>query len=340
MEEAMGLAGNPSSVHAPGREARRRRETARRQLAASIAVPERAIIFTSGATEANVMALRGCGRARLLISAIEHDSVRAAVQGAGIIPVSPEGVVDLDALDSLLAAGDRPALVSLMLVNNEIGTIQPVAEAAAIAHRHGALLHCDAAQALGKLAVDFTTLGADMLTLSAHKCGGPPGAGALVLRDHLPVTPLTAGGGQEHNRRPGTENLLGIIGFGAAAEAAESLPYAGLAPLRDRLEDALLDSGRGARGFGRDALRVANTAMIALPGLPAETQLMALDLAGYAVSSGSACSSGKVTQSHVLTALGAPPEMAGCAIRISLGPSTTAVEIDGFIAAWKGMSKR
>lgn len=332
---ALGLCGNPSSVHGFGRAARRMMEDAREQVAASIGALPAEIVFTSGATEANNLALAGAAPRRRLISAIEHDSLRAAGEAAPI-PVTEAGVVDLAALEALLAAESRPALVSLMLANNETGVLQPVAEAAELAHRHRALIHCDAVQALGRLPVDVAALGVDLLSLSAHKLGGPAGAGALYVRRGLDLASLLVGGGQERGRRAGTENLTGIAGFGAAAMAAVTALDDGLriAGLRDRLEARIRAARPEAMIFGADVPRLANTTCVALAGVPAETQVMALDLAGIAVSAGAACSSGKLRPSKVLAAMGVAPDIAASAIRVSLGWKSEAADIDCFIAAW------
>jgi cysteine desulfurase len=341
MSDALARCGNPSSVHRVGREARRTLEAARAQVAALIGAPPAAIVFTSGGTEANQLALRGIAGRRLLVSAIEHDSVREAAP-ASVVPVTAEGVLDLEALERMLAADPRPALVSLMLANNETGVIQPVGEAARIAHAHGALLHCDAVQGAGKLPLDMGRLGADLLTLSAHKLGGPQGVGALALAPELPLSAVQTGGGQERGRRAGTENLPGIVGFGAACVAAarELDAFAAAARLRDEAERRLIAIASEARVYGRAAARLPNTLCIAMPGVPAATQVMALDLAGVMVSAGSACSSGKVRKSHVLDAMGVAPAEAESAIRVSLGWSTTPADIDQLVEAWRALHAR
>jgi cysteine desulfurase len=340
--EALAIGGNPSSVHAAGRAARRAVEAARVRLAALVGAAPAQIVFTSGGTEANHLALRGTGRPRVLVSAVEHDSVRQAAPGAEIVPVTREGVVDLPALEGLLALGGRPALVSLMLANNETGVLQPVAEAAAIARAHGALVHCDAVQAAGKVPVDFASLGVHLLTLSAHKLGGPQGIGALVVADAVALAPLQTGGGQERGRRAGTENVPGIVGFGAAAEtAAAELPgQERIAALRDRAERRLLAAEPRAKLFGAGAPRLPNTICVALPGVPAATQVMALDLAGVMVSAGAACSSGKVRPSHVLAAMGAGADEAGSAIRISFGWNSTEDDVEQLVEAWRLLCRR
>ncbi len=342
MSAALGLGGNPSSVHAHGRRARRAIEDAREQVAAAIGAGAPAIIFTSGATEANALALLGSGRQRILVSAIEHDSVRGTCPAADILPVTSVGVVDLDALGTMLESDSRPALVSLMLANNETGVVQPVAEAAGIAHAHGALLHCDAVQAVGRLPVDVNSLGADLLSLSAHKLGGPAGVGALYRRDDIALAPQLRGGGQERGQRAGTENLAGIVGFAVAADLAvrELESAARLADMRDTLERRIAAATRGAVLFGTEAQRLPNTTCVALPGVSAETQVMALDLAGVSVSAGAACSSGKLKPSAVLLAMGVALDLARSAIRVSLGWRSDASDIDRFMAAWSVLSAR
>jgi cysteine desulfurase len=339
---ALGCTGNPSSVHRFGRCARRQVEDARTAVAALVGARPAQVIFTASATEANNLAVRGLTPLRhVLMSAIEHDSVVGAVEEAERVPVSDEGVIDLAALERVLARDTRPALVAVMLANNETGAIQPVAEAARIAHAHGALLLCDAAQAAGKITVDMAALGCDLLTISAHKLGGPQGAAALVVADRVMLAPLTRGGGQERGRRAGTENVAAIAGFGVAAKlAVEDLPrLAALAPLRDRLEAALHNMAP-VQVFGAEAPRLPNTSCVTMPGVGAETQIMALDLAGVAVSAGAACSSGKVRASRVLTAMGVAPAVASTAIRVSLGWSTTEADVDRFIETWTGLWSR
>ncbi|MGH8722447.1 MAG: cysteine desulfurase family protein, partial [Burkholderiales bacterium] len=338
---ALAEIGNPSSVHGFGRAARARLETAREQVAALIGARPDQVVFTSGGTEANNLAIRGSPRSRVLVSAIEHDSVRKA-SAAESITVEQSGVVGLAALERMLAALPEPALVAIMLANNETGVIQPAAEAARIAHAHGALLHCDAIQAAGKIAVDFAALGADMMSISAHKLGGPPGVGALIVADPTELAARQSGGGQERGRRAGTENLPGVVGFGVAAvvAAATMAAMARIAGLRDDLEQRAMAALPATLIFGREAPRLPNTSCLALPGLTSEVQVMGLDLAGVAVSAGSACSSGKVQPSHVLQAMGVDAATAGCAIRVSLGWQSTAADVDHFIAAWSDLAAR
>ncbi len=341
MAAALDVCGNPSSVHAPGRAARRLVEDAREQVAALVGAAPSQVIFTSGGTEANNMALKGCGRDRIIVSAIEHESVLRPAPDAEIAPVDGDGVVDAERLAARLGRDGPPALVSVMLANNETGAIQPVAEIAALARDHGALVHCDAVQAAGKIAIDMAGLGVDLLTLSAHKLGGPPGTGALIAGDGVTLAPLIAGGGQERGRRAGTENVAGIAGFGAAAEAAAGLGgWPRIAALRDRLEARAGEAVPDLHIFGAAAPRLPNTSCLAMPGVRAETQVMALDLAGVAVSAGSACSSGKVEPSQVLLAMGAGEEAAANAIRVSLGWASESADVDAFLAAWADLHAR
>ena len=275
--------GNPSSVHSWGRMARQTLEHAREAVAALLGpISPDGVVFVSGGTEANHLALLGAERERVLVSDVEHDSVRQAFSRSEAIPVDGDGVVAIDALDRLLAADSRPALVSVMFANNETGVIQPVAEIAAIARNHGALFHCDAVQAAGKLVLDAEEIGADLISLSAHKLGGPPGAGALVVTGGTDLMPLFRGGRQERGRRAGTENLPGICGFAAAATAAlEGVAvYDRVRALRDELEDQIAEIAPDAIVVGAAAPRLPNTSAIAMPGVAAETQVIALDLDG------------------------------------------------------------
>ena len=348
MAVAWDLLGNPSSVHAEGRQARKLVEDARARIAGAVGALPRNVVFTSGGTEANALALtsglrRGSGLPleRLVVSAIEHASVlaggRFAPGAIATVGVTRSGLLDLDRLRAFLAGGP-PALVSVMLANNETGAVQPVAEAAEIVHAAGGLLHVDAIQAFGKISFDINTMNADMVTLSAHKIGGPKGVGALVLAEGvLGFDPLLRGGGQELGRRAGTENVAGIAGFGAAVKAAmesrDSDAFR-LENLRNRLENGL----RGTSGvivFADSAPRLPNTTLFTVPGLKAETAVIGFDLAGIAVSSGSACSSGKVQPSHVLEAMGFGPELAQGAVRLSLGWSTSEADVDRCLEAWR-----
>jgi cysteine desulfurase len=330
---ALDAGGNPASVHADGRAARRVLEGAREAIALRFGVQLACVVFTSGGTEADALAIHGLGQGRrLIIGATEHDAVRAAAPEAAVLPVNGDGVADLAALERMLADGP-PALVCLMLANNETGVIQPVAAAAALCRRFGALLHVDAVQAAGRMTLDVAALGADSVALSGHKLGGPQGAGALLLADDRALPALIRGGGQERGRRGGTPPLPAIAGFAAAAMADP----ADLAPLRDAIEQAA--TAGGAIVCGGRGPRLGNTTCLALPGVRAETQVIALDLAGIRVSAGAACSSGKVSTSHVLAAMGLG-ELAGQAIRVSLPWNTTAAEVQAFNAAYAAMAAR
>jgi cysteine desulfurase len=343
VSEALASWGNPSSVHRRGRVARRIIERAREEIAGLLGgVDPRGVMFVSGGTEANNLALLGTDRERALVSAVEHDSVRQVLPTADTIPVDREGVVALDALDRLLAADPRPALVSVMFANNETGVIQPVGEIASLARRYGALFHCDAVQAAGRLALDAGAIGADLISLSAHKLGGPPGVGALVVTGDLDLAPLLRGGGQERGRRAGTENVPGIAGFAAAAKTAaeEIAVYDRVRALRGELEAQIATAAPEAAIFGTDVPRLPNTSAIAMPGVDAETQVIALDLDGVRVSAGAACSSGKVGPSHVLAAMGVEPTLAASTIRVSLGWSSSEADIAQFLHAWTALCRR
>ncbi|MCA1432852.1 cysteine desulfurase [Bradyrhizobium sp. BRP20] len=348
MVAAFDLVGNPSSVHAEGRESRRLVEEARATLAAAVGAQPRNIVFTSAGTEANALALspglRGPSGApveRLLVSAVEHASVLAGgrfpADKIGVIQVTRSGVVDLDHLKALLKGGP-PALVSIMAANNETGALQPVTEAATIVHEAGGLLHVDAIQALGKIPFDINSVGADLATFSAHKIGGPKGVGALAMADGISgLEPVLRGGGQEFSRRAGTENIAGIAAFGAVVKAAlQAMPedVKCMASLRDRLENGLREVP-GTTVFAKDVARLPNTVLLTAPGLKAETAVIGFDLEGIAVSSGSACSSGKVQPSHVLSAMGYDPAVAQGAVRLSLGWSTEPADINRALEAWR-----
>lgn len=340
MLDAANLGGNPSSVHGEGRAARAVLDTARREVASLAGLPASSVHFTSGGTEANNWAL-SLSEKTMLAAAVSHDSV-LAVAGIDPVAVDADGLIDTERLETRLKAGDV-GLLSVMAVNNETGVIQPLGGIAGLCRAHDVLLHVDAVQAPGKLELAPIAAQADLVSLSAHKLGGPAGCGALLVRPGLDPAPLILGGGQEARRRAGTENLIGIAGFGAAAAAvSESWTEEAqrIQALRDGLERQLLDCCPDTLIFGKDAGRVANTTCIRMPSVPAETQVMALDLAGIAVSAGSACSSGKVTPSHVLIAMGFDHRTAGEAIRISLGWPTTEADIDACAAAWRALWNR
>jgi cysteine desulfurase len=354
LREALAVPGNPSSVHAEGRAARRLVEEAREDVAALVAVRPGDVFFTSSGTEANMLALTPAiqtaderrPREKLLISAIEHSSVRTGGRfppgAVADVAVAADGRVALAALADALAKASRP-LVSIMLANNETGVVQPIAQAAAIVHEAGGLLHVDAVQAVGRIACDIKALGSDLLTLSAHKIGGPKGVGALVrAREdiHFP-DPLIRGGGQERGLRAGTENVAGIAAFGAAAAAVRRQGEAEaerMLALRNRLETGLKAVTPGAVIFGAAAERLPNTTLFAAEGMKAETAVISFDLEGIAVSSGAACSSGKVQPSHVLAAMGVSPALTRGAVRLSLGWSTTETDVERFLGAWRKLA--
>lgn len=362
---ALEVIGNASSVHHEGRQARRLVENARRNIAAAVGARAEQVILTSGASEAAAHVLSPILRrngetipvSRLYASAIEHPCVLAGgrfpAAALTLLPVSEAGVVDLNALETALAGHDPSvggAMVAVMLANNETGIVQPVERIAEITRRHNAYLVVDAVQALGRLPVDIAALGADFLLLSSHKLGGPKGAGAVVLGDAgLSPAPLITGGGQENFHRAGTENLAAIAGFAAAScEIDEDLAAATeIAAVRDSIEQGIdticKDAGNKAGEpvfFGRKAPRLVNTSCFAVPGIRAETALIALDLAGIAVSAGSACSSGKVNKSHVLSAMGIDDLLAGCALRISIGPETPGHHAERFLGTFKDIVGR
>ena len=340
---ALETTGNASSIHVEGRAARRLIEQAREKVAALVGAEPRGVVFTSGGTEANMLALMPmAARERLFTSAIEHPSVLAGGRfPAGNVErlaVTGDGQIDLAALERRMAALGGRALVSIMAANNETGVVQPVSQAACLVHSAGGLLHVDAVQAAGRIACDISAMGADLLTLSAHKIGGPKGVGALIGRTGLDAfKPLITGGGQERGARAGTENVAGIAGFGAAAAAARAslaAEAACMAALRERLETGLKAATPEVLVFGVEAERLPNTTLFAGPGMKAETAVIAFDLEGVAVSAGAACSSGKIQPSHVLAAMGVPPQLARAAVRVSLGPTTMESDVDRFIAAW------
>jgi cysteine desulfurase len=362
MLAALEAAGNASSVHGAGRSARARIDEARERVGRFAGCDASSVIFTSGGSEANCLALKGAVAGalaaearitRLFVSAIEHESVRATaamlaetVPGLKLsaIPATSDGVLDLAAFRHQLMQGKGRALVSVMAANNETGVIQDLPAVLRTVRAEGggdALLHVDAVQVAGRVAVSFAALGADYMTLSAHKLGGPQGAGALIVRDEAPIAPLIHGGGQESRRRAGTENVAAIAGFGAAAEEAAALSdVERLAALRDRFEAELARVAPDAVVFGGRAQRLPNTSNFAVPGLSAETALIALDLDGVAVSSGAACSSGKVQPSHVLAAMGVDETLARCGLRVSFGWSSCDEDVDAAVASLRRLMAR
>ncbi|MGI9371299.1 MAG: cysteine desulfurase family protein [Hyphomicrobiales bacterium] len=343
VNDVLAQTGNASSVHREGRAAKAVLERARGQVARLVGASAKDVTFTAGGTEANNIILKGAKVDRLLVSAVEHSCVLEAARNSGKewaeIPVTSDGLVDLTALEALLTAGEGTALVSVMAAGNETGVVQPLREVADIVHGAGGWLHTDAVQAAGKVPFNMLLSGVDALTLSAHKLGGPAGAGALIAVPSIEIDALTHGGGQELRRRPGTENLVGIAGFGAAAEAvmASSIDCT---VLRDELETGMRALHDNVVIFGEAAERLGTTTYFAVPGMNADMLLIAFDLAGIAVSSGSACSSGKVTASHVLAAMGVAPELGKGAIRVSLGWTTTREDVTRFLGAFEEICGR
>jgi cysteine desulfurase len=351
MLAALDAGGNASSVHGDGRRAKAFIEQAREDLGQALCARAQDIVFTSGATEALHLALAGAKAAgagpALILSALEHDALAEGADalwpGAQTAPALAGGVIDFGALRALVRAAGASPLVALQLANNETGALQPVKAAAALVHEAGGYLLVDAAQAFGKIAVDGADLGADYLVVSSHKIGGPPGAGALVLGCNAPFTPPHRGGGQEQGRRPGTENAPAIAGFGAAAIAAISDLEAADARVRqqrDHFEAGLRARFADVTIFAEDSERLGNTSLFAVPGLRAEAALIALDLEGVSLSSGAACSSGKVRASRVLKAMGVAPDLAACALRASFGWATSFADVERALAALSHVSTR
>jgi len=343
--EVLGKPLNSSSVHSAGQQAKKLLEDARASIAHTLGAFPNEVLFTASATEANNMVLRAFADERaLLVSAIEHPSIGklGKLLGADTLAVDGNGTVKLDLLEAKLKAlGQRKALISVMVANNETGVIQPIAEIVKIARQYNALVHSDAVQALGKITLDWGLLGVDMLTISGHKAGGPVGAGALLIRSDLPIRAMMVGGGQELGRRAGTSNIPAIHGFAAAVKEVAHCPDAkNWATWRDWLQSELLTAAPDARAYGTGSERLSNTLNISMPGVGSDTQLMNFDLAGVAVSAGSACSSGKVEPSPVLLAMGVSAAEAQNAIRISFGWQTTKAEVEAFATTWKAVYQR
>lgn len=338
MNDAMMWIGNPSSVHGYGRKSRHVIEQARQDVANCLNVSSQRVVFTSGATEANNMALAHFP-GRVLVSAIEHDSVRLVCPDAMMIPVNEAGIVDLLALENLLAEGYEGAtLISVMAAHNETGVIQPLSAIIGLARKYKACVHSDCVQGVGRLDFPWHTL--DMLSLSAHKIGGPAGVGCLIVHPDWPIKALLKGGGQERSLRPGTENIIGIMGMAAALSQSKKVDWSQVSSLRVYMEKTLLTLSPDSVVIGQHSARLPNTTLITMPGVKSETQVMNLDLQGFAVSSGAACSSGKVRTSHSLQAMGVPKAAQSSALRVSLCPTTTEAEVKVFIQAWNQVYER
>ena len=345
--DALELCGNPSSVHENGRKARGIIEAARSSVATLVGVNCRdfGVIFTGGATESNNLALHQSTQGySLAVSDIEHPSVRSPFCDFATISVNCDGVIDLDSLSVALDKSVRPMLVSIMTANNETGVIQPIAEAAKLIHAKGGIIHTDAVQAAGRLSLNMAESGVDLLSLSSHKIGGPQGVGALIAAPRLTIKPLLRGGGQERMARAGTENVAGIAGFGVASQLAlyDLAHMPRLRSMRDDMERKLRAVAPDLTILGEKAERIVNTSCLAMPPskdgvVKSETQIMAFDLAGIALSAGSACSSGKVSHSHVLKAMNVDEKIAASAIRFSIGWNTSEDDIKCFIEAWTSL---
>jgi cysteine desulfurase len=337
MLEGMELVGNGSSVHQFGRQIRQKIEQARQEIANFFKTASANIIFTSGATEANHLAL--CGfEGRIIVSAVEHDSIDQARADRLICPVDTMGVIDLAALETLLKDGNIPTLVCVMAANNETGVLQPLEKVVSLAKKYGAFVHCDAVQVIGRLPCSLE--GVDLISLSAHKLGGPQGVGALVMATDIPLKAQLRGGGQERSFRSGTENFLGIVGFAAALKVAADKDWAAVKHMRDTLEVRLKALCPQALLIAQGTPRLPNTAVLVMKGVKSATQVMNFDLAGIAISAGSACASGKVKSSRVLKAMGMPEALAECSIRVSLGPTNQMDTIDRFLQVWMDIYER
>lgn len=345
IQESLHIVGNASSIHHAGRHVRQRIETSRTHIGDFFGLSPKRIVFTSGATESNNLALRGF-QGHVIVGATEHDSVFDARADKIICPVDDQGIINLVQLENIikmaLQTSPQPPLVSIMAANNETGAIQPLAEIVAVVKKYHGFVHCDAVQAVGKLSLNWTQLGIDMISLSAHKIGGLQGVGALFVSEKLPLIPQMRGGGQEFYHRAGTENVLGIIAFGHAIQNCLSnngqdivTNWQPIAALRDELETEIQSFCPSTQIFSQKTPRLPNTTNLTMPGINSALQVMAFDLAGVAVSAGSACSSGKVKFSRVLKAMGVDDALSSCALRISLGPQTTREDVHRFIALWR-----
>ena len=342
INEAMGLCGNASSVHSAGRTARGIVEKARSSVASLVGAKPDSVIFCGSGTEADNQALRCVSVENVIISTIEHEAVMQACVDPVKVAVGKDGVIDLAALEKALAESKVKTLVSVMAANNETGVIQPIKEISRLARKYNTIMHTDAIQAAGKIEISVDDWDVDLLSLSAHKIGGPQGVGALIACNPVSLNRFVHGGGQERGLRAGTENVAGIAGFGAAAEAALAGldNFSALKKMRNSIENGLLEIDPLIKIFGQDRERLPNTSKLASPGLNSETQVMGMDLAGFAISAGSACAAGRVETPYVLTAMGVEDYLANSAIRISLGWTTTEKEIDDFVQQWSKLFVR
>jgi cysteine desulfurase len=330
---------NASSIHAFGREAKKILEVARSNIAKAVGVDEKyEVVFTATGTEANNIALKGFKNFEVITTTIEHPSVLQVV-GQGLIPVDKNGIVDLVALEEILKTGKK-YLVSVIFANNEVGVIQPIKEIIDLVHKYNGIIHSDATQAFGKISLDISELDLDLITISAHKMGGPQGAAALVFKKNLPVHALMQGGGQEFRIRPGTQNLNAIHAFGVAASLINLNDYAKLAELRDYLESEIMQVCQDIAFFSKDVARLPNTSSFTMPNVSNETQLIHFDTNGFAISAGSACSSGRIGLSTTQMNMGYSEEIARTAIRISLGIGNTKQQIDKFVSCWRELYEK
>lgn len=337
MQEVMNWTGNASSVHQFGRHVRYHIDQARQRVADAFETAPSNVVFTSGATEANHLAL--CGfKGSIIVSAVEHDSIDQARLDRQVCPVDKNGIVDLNALEMLLQEKTGPTLVSIMAANNETGVIQPLEEVIALTKRYGAYMHCDAVQAVGR--IPFSSRGIDLISVSAHKLGGPSGIGALLVRTEMGLVPQLRGGGQERSLRSGTENIIGIVGFAAALKALENKDWSSVKEVRDALETQLQAQCADAFILAKEVTRLPNTTIVAMKGVKNSIQVMNFDLNGIAVSAGAACSSGKVKSSRVLAAMGVPSALADCAIRVSLGHENVPDLVHRFCKTWMAIYER
>jgi cysteine desulfurase len=337
--EAMKVCGNASSVHELGRKVSSLVEEAREKIASLVNAHPSQVIFTSGGTEANNLALSQGRGGCVILASIEHDSILKAHARAKLINVGSDGIICIDHMQSLLAESSAGSIISVMLANNETGVLQPIEHVSAMGRERGALVHCDVIQAVGKIDVNWETLDVDMMSLSAHKLGGPQGIGALIVDEELDFLPCLKGGGQERNRRAGTENVPGIVGFGIAADLVREnkTQMDNTVQLRETMENKLRSIIPEINIHGSSVERLPNTSCFSMPGVEAITQLVALDLDGVMVSAGSACSSGKVTTSHVLKAMGLSNSEASSAIRVSLGWGSKLEDVDAFLSTWQNL---
>ena len=334
MQEVMALPLNASSVHKQGRRAKQVVETTRSELAEFLNCWPQEIIWCSSASEANNSVIRQFHGGACLVSSIEHSAILSALENVETIPVTGDGVVDLEWLERRLQGPNMPSVISVMYANNETGVIQPIKDVVALARQYNILTHCDAVQAVGKVPLDFTSLGVDYMTVSFHKNGGPVGVAALVVKNGVQFQPLIRGGGQEFNRRAGSENVTAIAGV---CQLFKSWSFDELPRMKALISDIEQQLPPEAVIAGSEADRLGSTSCIIMPGVSQEVQLMRMDLAGICVSAGSACSSGKIESSHVLRAMGVDNKLASSAIRVSAGWNTTKADCEAFVKEWLGI---